>query len=302
MKNIFIEGIQGTGKTTLLRLLGEALPDYQVYWEGDYSPVELAWCTYMTEAEYEAALAKFPDLEEKIRNSTYQEDGRYIVTYTRILAERREFYEYMEQFEIYNGRRPLEEFKAILLKRYETFSGSGNIFECSFFQNTMEELLLYYDMTEQEIFDFYEELFAPLKDKDFVMVYLHSEQIEENILQIKRERSDEKGTELWYPLMLRYLNETPYGKKHPFESVEDMADHFRRRMGMELKTIEKVLKDQAIVIPAKEYRIEKLIDKITEGKPNRETVAALLEAERIAKDPTVKGFHDVDELLEELDV
>ena len=33
MKNIFIEGIQGTGKTTLLRLLGQALPDYQVYWE-----------------------------------------------------------------------------------------------------------------------------------------------------------------------------------------------------------------------------------------------------------------------------
>ena len=44
MKNIFIEGIQGTGKTTLLRLLGQQLPDYHVYWEGDYCPVELAWC------------------------------------------------------------------------------------------------------------------------------------------------------------------------------------------------------------------------------------------------------------------
>ena len=149
-----------------------------------------------------------------------------------------------------------------MLKRYENFSGSGNVFECSFFQNTMEELLLYYDMTEQEIIDFYEELFATLKEKNFVMVYLRSEQIEENILQIKKERADESGTELWYPLMLRYLNETPYGKKHPFEGVEDMTAHFRRRMGMELKTIEKVLKDRAIVIPAKEYRIEKLIDKI----------------------------------------
>lgn len=267
MKNIFIEGIQGTGKTTLLHLLGQALPDYQVYREGDYSPVELAWCAYMTEIEYGTALAKFPDLAENIRQATtYREDSRYIVTYTQILADRKDFYAYMEQYEIYNGRRPLEEFKAILLKRYENFSSSGNVFECSFFQNTMEELLLYYDMTEQEILDFYAELFARLKEKEFVMVYLRSDQIEENILRIKKERSDEKGAELWYPLMLRYLNNTPYGKKRPFQGVEDMAAHFRRRMQMELKTIEKVLGNQAIVIPAKEYRLEELVKQIQEQR------------------------------------
>ena len=41
--------------------------------------------------------------------------------------------------------------------------------------------------------------------------------------------------------------------------------------------------------------------KITEGTPNRETVSAMLEAERIAKDPTVKGYHDVDEFFADLD-
>lgn len=33
----------------------------------------------------------------------------------------------------------------------------------------------------------------------------------------------------------------------------------------------------------------------------KETVAALLEAERIAKDSSVKGFHNVDDLFEDLD-
>lgn len=259
MKNIYIEGIQGTGKTTLLRLLGQQLPDYRVYWEGDYSPVELAWCTYMTEDEYQQALEKFPELETEIEKWTTKEDVHFIVQYTRILAENRVFYEYMEQFEIYNGRKPLSEFKQILLHRYEQFTGSGNIFECSFFQNTMEELLLYYDMTEQEIIRFYEELFVKLRDKDFLMLYLHSEQIEENILQIKKERSDNSGNEMWYPLMLRYLNDTPYGRKHPFAGVEDMAAHFRRRMQMELKVIEKVLGNQAIILPAKEYEIEEVV-------------------------------------------
>ena len=36
-------------------------------------------------------------------------------------------------------------------------------------------------------------------------------------------------------------------------------------------------------------------------KPNRETIAAMLEAERIAKNPNVKGYRDVDELFADLD-
>ena len=35
-------------------------------------------------------------------------------------------------------------------------------------------------------------------------------------------------------------------------------------------------------------------------QPNKETIAAMLEAERIAKDPSVKGYSDLDELFAEL--
>ena len=40
---------------------------------------------------------------------------------------------------------------------------------------------------------------------------------------------------------------------------------------------------------------------ISEGRPNKETVAAMLEAERIAKDPSVKGYTSVDDLFADLD-
>lgn len=39
---------------------------------------------------------------------------------------------------------------------------------------------------------------------------------------------------------------------------------------------------------------------ITLNQPTRETVAAMLEAERIAKDPSVKGYQDLDELFADL--
>ncbi len=39
---------------------------------------------------------------------------------------------------------------------------------------------------------------------------------------------------------------------------------------------------------------------ITECPPNKETLSALLEAERIAKDSNVKGYTDIEDLLAEL--
>lgn len=39
---------------------------------------------------------------------------------------------------------------------------------------------------------------------------------------------------------------------------------------------------------------------ISLNQPNKETVAAMLEAERIAKDPSVKGYTDLNELFADL--
>jgi Mg-chelatase subunit ChlI len=58
MKNhIFIEGLQGSGKSTLLRKLSQKFPEYKAYYEGDISPAELAWCSYMTKEQYEEVIS-----------------------------------------------------------------------------------------------------------------------------------------------------------------------------------------------------------------------------------------------------
>ena len=40
--------------------------------------------------------------------------------------------------------------------------------------------------------------------------------------------------------------------------------------------------------------------RISMEQPNKETIAAMLEAKRIAKDPSVKGYNDLDELFADL--
>lgn len=292
--NIFIEGLQGSGKSTLLRKLSQKYLQYYVYREGDYCPVELAWCSYMTEAEYRAALEKFPSLEAEIRQRTVAETAsglpdpamgqprggaevemfragetarfsasgadshRYIVEYTRIITDEPGFHRYMEQFEIYNGRKSLEELQRIVLARYENLpeaGAAGWLYECALFQNLTEDLILFHQLSDEEIFDFYRKLAQVLVKKTFRVYYLYNNSVADSIRQIRRERSDDQGTEFWYPLMMAYLRESPYGKAHGCRDFEDLIEHLEHRQRLEMRIIGELFKDRAVILPAKQYSI-----------------------------------------------
>lgn len=253
LKNIFIEGLQGSGKSTLLTNIVKMAPEYRAYREGDISPVELAWCSYMTGEQFQETLEKYPGLRDEILKHTMREGEHYITAYTLILAEDRAFYEYMESHEIYNGRVDFDTFREVILGRYRMLTDTGNVFECSFFQNSMESMMLFYEMQDEEIVAFYKEAYDILKDKNFKLIYLDAENIRETLWKIRKERSDDKGNEMWYPLMLGYLTESPYGKRHGYKDMEDMIAHFERRRALELRVIGEVLGVDAIVLPAGKY-------------------------------------------------
>lgn len=258
--NIFVEGLQGMGKTTLLEKLSQKHSEYHVYREGDYCPIELAWCAYMTQEEYEEAMNRYPSLREEIERWTTQEKEQYVVAYTRINTEELEFYKYMEQFEIYNGRKEAEDFKRIIFERYRNLEIEyrGNLFECAFLQNIIEELILFQQMSDDQICSFYSKLFAMVSKKEFKLYYLYDENIEDTTMQIRKERCDENGNQLWYEMMLEYLKESPYGKVHHYQDFKDMVAHFRHRQTLEMRIIKEILGDCAVILPAKKYTDEDL--------------------------------------------
>lgn len=71
------------------------------------------------------------------------------------------------------------------------------------------------------------------------------------------------------------------------------AEELFDALGMNLSTAFNIFVRQAIREGGIPFRIG--LD-----RPNKETMAAMLEAERIARDPTVKGYDDLDELFREL--
>ena len=77
-------------------------------------------------------------------------------------------------------------------------------------------------------------------------------------------------------------------------NLKAAAEELYEELGMNLSTAFNIFVRQSL-------RERGIPFKITEGTPNQETVSAMLEAERIAKNPNVKGYHDVDELFADLD-
>ena len=75
--------------------------------------------------------------------------------------------------------------------------------------------------------------------------------------------------------------------------LKTQADALFSELGMNLSTAFNIFVRQSL----REGRIP---FEISLNQPNKETIAAMLEAERIAKNPAVKGYTDLDELFADL--
>lgn len=60
-------------------------------------------------------------------------------------------------------------------------------------------------------------------------------------------------------MMSEYLTHSPYGNKHGCSTFEDMINHFKRRQRLEMHIIREIISDNAIILPAKEWKIDEVI-------------------------------------------
>ena len=75
--------------------------------------------------------------------------------------------------------------------------------------------------------------------------------------------------------------------------LKSQADTLFNELGMNISTAFNIFVRQSL-------REGKIPFDISLNQPNAETVAAMLEAERIAKDPSVKGYTNMDEMFADL--
>lgn len=75
--------------------------------------------------------------------------------------------------------------------------------------------------------------------------------------------------------------------------LKAQADELFAELGMNLSTAFNIFVRQSLHEGGIPFEIRT-------DRPNKETIAAMLEAENIAKDPNVKGYTDLDEMFADL--
>ncbi len=252
-KLILIEGIPGSGKTTIATKIKEYLEAQNIatalFSEGDVHPADLSWCSYLSIDEFNSIIPKYPQYSEIIKQNTVLENDYAVVAYTKLglAPSENEVMNFFEEHEVYDGRVPLERFSKIHLQRWRNFADKAvekkevSIFECAYFQSQICELMGIHLADSDYISEHLISLIAIVKKLNPVIIYLTQPDIGETIARVAKQRvSPDKEHPDWIDLVIGWVEKSKYGRKHELNGFDGVIRFFEERKKLEFDILNKL--------------------------------------------------------------
>lgn len=264
---ILVEGIPGAGKTTTARKIKEKLIDEGkeaiLYEEGMSHPADMAWNACLKEDEYNDFIKKCSEMQEgskksiskeelisRIQRQTRIEDNNVILAYTKIDFPEDCYWSLIGDVaskEICDGRKSLDEFRDIHLRRWSKFAEQAllndniYIFECAFLQNHIFELLGVYEKSDEEIYLYLKSLLETVKSLSPSIVYIEPSSVEDIIIQAANERKSPEGSRPdWIDEVANWVSNMNFGKSHNLKGIEGVFYFCKERLRIDKLMIEKL--------------------------------------------------------------
>ncbi|MCF7792865.1 MAG: thymidylate kinase [Candidatus Cloacimonetes bacterium] len=250
-KLIIVEGIPGSGKSTIAKKIEQYLISKNIkakmYREGDAHPADLAWLACIPTAEYIELLNKFSEQKEIIEKNTIIEGEFALVAYLNLgfLIGQNDLMKYLESKEVYDGRVGFQIFKYLHFCRWQKFVNDTKddeivIFECSFLQNHVNELILVYNKDYGFIRNYLSELADIIQSLNPLMIYLKQQDVNETIRRVAAERLSPKP-EIepdWIDRVIEYIGKSKYGKMNQIIDFDGLVKYFEHRQNIELELLQ----------------------------------------------------------------
>lgn len=264
---ILVEGIPGAGKTTTARKIKEKLIDEGkeaiLYEEGMSHPADMAWNACLKEDEYNDFIKKCSEMQEgskksiskeelisRIQRQTRIEDNNVILAYTKIDFPEDCYWSLIGDVaskEICDGRKSLDEFRDIHLRRWSKFAEQAllndniYIFECAFLQNHIFELLGVYEKSDEEIYLYLKSLLETVKSLSPSIVYIEPSSVEDIIIQAANESKSPEGSRSdWIDEVANWVSNVNFGKSHNLKGIEGVFYFCKERLRIDKLMIEKL--------------------------------------------------------------
>ena len=264
---ILVEGIPGAGKTTTARKIKEKLIDEGkeaiLYEEGMSHPADMAWNACLKEDEYNDFIKKCSEMWEgskksiskeelisRIQRQTRIEDNNVILAYTKIDFPEDCYWSLIGDVaskEICDGRKSLDEFRDIHLRRWSKFAEQAllndniYIFDCAFLQNHIFELLGVYEKSDEEIYLYLKILLETVKSLSPSIVYIEPSSVEDIIIQAANERKSPEGSGPdWIDEVANWVSNMNFGKSHNLKGIEGVFYFCKERLRIDKLMIEKL--------------------------------------------------------------
>jgi len=124
------------------------------------------------------------------------------------------------------------------------------IFESVFFQQVLNELVLYSDCTADEMVAFILDIEKILKPLNPLFFYLSPSDMEAQINKVAAERLSDNDDLYpdWIDWMLEYVKKSKYGERNTVESRADLMTYFAMRAEIEKKAFESLSIDKREVL------------------------------------------------------